>query len=85
MGFRWDILAGYGPLFAQGLWMTVQLTAISTGAGMVLGAPQYSLSGELVVPLLNVLPNATVNGKPAVPAVLGNVGRIDLIPKLPAL
>jgi polar amino acid transport system permease protein len=38
MTWRWDILAGYGPLFAQGLWMTIQLTVISTGAGMVLGA-----------------------------------------------
>jgi len=38
MTWRWDILAGYGPLFAQGLWITVQLTVISSGAGMVLGA-----------------------------------------------
>ena len=38
MDFRWDILTGYGPLFLQGLWMTLQLTIISTGAGMVLGA-----------------------------------------------
>ena len=38
MVWRWDILAGYGPLFAQGLWMTVQLTVIATGAGMLLGA-----------------------------------------------
>jgi cytochrome c peroxidase len=66
--------------------ITVSPDAVGGGpAGMVLGAPQYSLSGELVVPLLNVVPNATVNGRPAVPAVLGNVGRIDLIPKLPAL
>ena len=38
MVWRWDILAGYGPLFAQALWMTVQLTVIATGAGMLLGA-----------------------------------------------
>jgi polar amino acid transport system permease protein len=36
--FRWEILAGYGPLFAEGLWMTVQLTVLATGAGMLLGA-----------------------------------------------
>ncbi len=50
MGFRWDILAGYGPLFAQGLWMTVQLTAISTGAGMVLGAAVGLINTNALVP-----------------------------------
>jgi polar amino acid transport system permease protein len=35
---RWEILAGYGPLFVSGLWMTIQLTLISIGAGLVLGA-----------------------------------------------
>jgi polar amino acid transport system permease protein len=34
---RWDILAGYGPLFAHGLWMTVQLTGVAIGVGLVLG------------------------------------------------
>lgn len=37
MTWRWDILAGYGPLFAQGLWMTVQLTVIALVAGLLLG------------------------------------------------
>ncbi|MBT0569083.1 amino acid ABC transporter permease [Curvibacter sp. CHRR-16] len=37
MNMRWDILAGYGPLFVQGLWMTVQLTVIAIAAGLVLG------------------------------------------------
>jgi len=37
MDWRWDILAGYGPLFAQGLWMTVQLAVIATAAGLALG------------------------------------------------
>lgn len=37
MTWRWDILAGYGPLFAQGLWMTVQLTVIAITAGLTLG------------------------------------------------
>jgi polar amino acid transport system permease protein len=34
---RWNILAGYGPLFVQGLWATVQLTLVAIGAGLVLG------------------------------------------------
>src|SRR5689334_11777161 len=37
MDWRWEILAGYGPLFAQGLWMTVQLAVIATLAGLALG------------------------------------------------
>lgn len=37
MDLRWEILAGYGPLFASGLWMTVQLTLVAIGAGLVLG------------------------------------------------
>jgi polar amino acid transport system permease protein len=34
---RWDILAGYGPLFAQGLVTTVELTVFAIVAGFVLG------------------------------------------------
>jgi polar amino acid transport system permease protein len=37
MDLRWEILAGYGPLFVSGLWMTVQLTLIAIGAGLALG------------------------------------------------
>ena len=37
MGLRWEILAGYLPLFVSGLWMTLQLTAVAIGAGLVLG------------------------------------------------
>jgi polar amino acid transport system permease protein len=37
MDLRWDILAGYGPLFAAGLLMTVQLTVVAIGAGLLLG------------------------------------------------
>ena len=33
MDLRWEILAGYGPLFASGLLMTVELTVIAIGAG----------------------------------------------------
>ena len=37
MDLRWNILAGYGPLFASGLWMTIQLTIVSIALGLVLG------------------------------------------------
>jgi polar amino acid transport system permease protein len=37
MGLRWEILAGYLPLFVSGLWMTIELTLVAIGAGMLLG------------------------------------------------
>jgi polar amino acid transport system permease protein len=37
MDLRWEILAGYGPLFVSGLWMTLQLTLVAIGAGLLLG------------------------------------------------
>jgi polar amino acid transport system permease protein len=37
MDLRWEILAGYGPLFVSGLWMTIKLTIVAIGVGMVLG------------------------------------------------
>lgn len=37
MDLRWAILAGYGPLFLQGLVMTVLLTVVSLTLGMALG------------------------------------------------
>jgi polar amino acid transport system permease protein len=37
MDLRWEILAGYGPLFASGLLMTIQLTLVAIGVGLVLG------------------------------------------------
>ena len=37
MDLRWEILAGYGPLFASGLWMTIQLTIVSISLGLLLG------------------------------------------------
>jgi len=37
MDLRWEILAGYGPLFASGLLMTIQLTLVAIGAGLILG------------------------------------------------
>ena len=37
MDLRWEILAGYGPLFVSGLWLTIQLTIVSITLGLVLG------------------------------------------------
>ena len=37
MGLRWEILAGYGPLFAAALWTTLQLTIVAIVAGLLLG------------------------------------------------
>lgn len=34
---RWNILVGYGPLFLQGLLMTLKLTVISLSGGLALG------------------------------------------------
>ena len=34
---RWDILAGYGPLFVEGLWTTVELTIVAIVGGLLLG------------------------------------------------
>jgi polar amino acid transport system permease protein len=37
MDLRWGILAGYGPLFWEGLLATIELTIVAIGAGLVLG------------------------------------------------
>jgi polar amino acid transport system permease protein len=37
MDLRWEILNGYWPLFAQGLWTTVQLTVVAISLGLMLG------------------------------------------------
>lgn len=37
MDLRWGILLGYGPLFVEGLWTTIQLTLVAIGAGLLLG------------------------------------------------
>ena len=37
MDLRWEILAGYGPLFLAGLWMTIELTLVAIVAGLALG------------------------------------------------
>ena len=51
MDLRWEILAGYGPLFLSGLQMTVQLTLVAIGAGLVLGVLSGLISTSSDAPL----------------------------------
>ena len=37
MDLRWEILAGYGPLFVDAIAMTIKLTVVAIGAGLALG------------------------------------------------
>ena len=57
MDLRWGILAGYGPLFVAGLWMTIKLTIVAIVAGMVLGvlAGLVSSSRSAPAPKSNAL------------------------------
>lgn len=58
MDLRWEILAGYGPLFASGLWMTIQLTLVAIGAGLVLGIGFGLVSSSADAPPPKSLPAA---------------------------
>lgn len=50
MDLRWEILAGYGPLFAAGLRMTLQLTLVAIAAGLLLGVMLGLLSSSREAP-----------------------------------
>jgi cytochrome c peroxidase len=66
--------------------ITISVDAVrGSPAGMTLGETMFSGSGELMVPLFGVTPNATINGRPAVPAVIAHIGTIDLVPPLVSL
>ena len=56
MDLRWEILAGYGPLFVSGLLMTIQLTLVAIGAGLVLGAVSGLISTSQDAPRPATLP-----------------------------
>lgn len=58
MDLRWEILAGYGPLFVAGLWTTVQLTVVSIVCGMVLGVLLGLVSSSRDAPTPASLPLA---------------------------
>ena len=66
--------------------LTVSADAVVGGpSGMTFGAPMTSSSGDLMVPLVGVTPDASINGKLAIPAVDAHIGRIDLVPPLVSL
>jgi polar amino acid transport system permease protein len=50
MDLRWEILAGYGPLFWSGLLTTIELTLVAIGAGLVLGVLFGLLSSSADAP-----------------------------------
>ena len=47
---RWNILVGYAPLFAQGLLMTLGLTAVSLTGGLALGVVLGLISSSVDSP-----------------------------------
>lgn len=50
MDLRWEILAGYGPLFAQGVLTTIELTLVAIVVGMVLGIAFGLISSSVNAP-----------------------------------
>jgi polar amino acid transport system permease protein len=56
MDLRWEILAGYGPLFASGLLMTIKLTLVSISVGLVLGVVAGLISTSTDAPAPASLP-----------------------------
>ncbi len=56
MDLRWEILAGYTPLFVSGLWMTIKLTLVAIGAGLVLGIGFGLISTSADAPAPRSLP-----------------------------
>jgi polar amino acid transport system permease protein len=47
---RWSILAGYGPLFAAGVLMTLQLTLVAITGGLLLGVLLGLISSSVDAP-----------------------------------
>jgi polar amino acid transport system permease protein len=58
MDLRWGILAGYGPMFWDGLLGTIQLTVVAIGAGLVLGVLLGLVSSSRDAPAPKALPLA---------------------------
>jgi len=50
LDLRWSILQGYGPLFAAGLLMTLQLTVVSITGGLLLGVALGLISSSVDAP-----------------------------------
>jgi len=47
---RWEILAGYGPLFSSGLLTTIELTLVAISAGLLLGVGLGLVSSSASAP-----------------------------------
>lgn len=58
MDLRWEILAGYGPLFVSGLWMTIQLTLVAIFCGLLLGVVFGLISSSADAPQPKAAPAA---------------------------
>jgi len=58
MDLRWGILAGYGPLFWEGLLGTIELTVIAIAAGLVLGVVLGLISSSKDAPAPKAAPLA---------------------------
>jgi polar amino acid transport system permease protein len=56
MDLRWNILAGYGPLFLEGVITTIELTLVAIVAGMVLGVVFGLISSSANAPPPRSLP-----------------------------
>jgi len=50
MDLRWDILSGYGPLFAAGVLTTIELTLVAIVAGLGLGVAFGLISSSVSAP-----------------------------------
>jgi polar amino acid transport system permease protein len=50
MDLRWEILVGYGPLFANALWTTVKITLVAIAAGLLLGVVLGLISSSTDAP-----------------------------------
>ena len=58
MDLRWGILAGYGPMFWDGLLGTIELTIVAIGAGLVLGVLLGLISSSKDAPVPKSTPLA---------------------------
>jgi polar amino acid transport system permease protein len=68
---RWGILTGYIPLFVSGLRMTIQLTIVAIGLGLVLGILLGLISSSADAPKpKSVLADVLIRLARAVPALI---------------
>ena len=68
MDLHWDILAGYGPLFVSGLWMTLALTVVSIAAGLLIGVLLGLVSSSRDAPEACIAPESVLAALRADPA-----------------